>query len=405
MKKFLFLVFFPVVAAIIAVFAVHALKKDAHGVETTVEQGDSDAAMDVKAEAEAVANKTEAKVKPRVPAPAPLFQQLPVTSVVVRIDGHDTTKADILRDSKAIMTLYMNKARTTAVGRRERQIFIRNCYQAIGRKLNAAAVALYAKDHAISVPSNIVAECVHDFTRKYGVRSKKLKRWHTVDDLKYMLRENAGYVDRTIAEHARHIAVTNHIATAHPVVVTDKMIADRLASIARGNREAAQTNALIFAQATNVWKKIVGGKMTLEAAATKYSQDAYIDEGCEWGTFSLDQIADDPNLLMLLPTLKAGSITPPIESDNGLAIIRLDEISEDKKNYTFSRVFFQLPMFFDEETPDEARAHIHRELELDLIRKTLEDYRDRLKVEYPSGKELFAPGTAPLIIRNADMNP
>ena len=256
------------------------------------------------------------------------------------------------------MTLYMNKSRTTKIGPRERRIFARACYQSVARRLNAAAVARYADENALATSSNLVSECVRDFEQKYGVRSKKLKRWHTVDDLKYMLRENAGYVDRRIAEHARHIVVTNHIATAHPVVVTDKMVTERLASITKGNQEAAQTNALIFAQATNVWKKILGGKMTLEAAATKYSQDAYIDEGCEWGTFSLDQIADDPNLLMLLPTLKPCSITPPIESDNGLAIIRLDEMSEDKKNYTFSRIFFQLPMFFDEETPDEARATI-----------------------------------------------
>lgn len=342
--------------------------------------------------------------KKSVPLAPPLFETLSATSVVVRIDGREIAKSQVLRDAKSLMQLMMNKLRVTKMGRRERLIFAHSCRQSVPLALNAAAVARYAEQNGVEVSSNVLAYSTSDFTRRFGVRSKKLKRWHTVGDLKYMLGSNAGYVDRLISEHARLVAVTNAIVTAHPIEVTDALVEERLKLISKSNLEAAKTNALIFVQATNLWKQIASGAMSFDVAATNYSQDAYIADSAEWGSFSLDQIADDPQLFALVPTLGPGDITPPIESDNGLAIVRVDEQSVDKKTYTFSRIFFRLPMFFEEETPEEARANVKGELETELVRKTLEAERAKLKVEYPSGEPLFAEGSAPLSIKKGDLN-
>ena len=339
------------------------------------------------------------------PASPPLFQELPATSVVTRINGVDITKAYILRGAKAHMMLAMNKSRTTRIGRREGKMFVRDCQQTIPKLLNAAAVKAYAEENAVSVPSNVLAMCSRDFSRRYGVYSKKLKRWHTVDDLKYMLGANAWYLDQAILDHARYIAVTNAIISNGPIVITDTMVSNRIESIVRGNEIVAQTNALIYAHATNIWSQIVSKKIPFDVAATNYSEDVYIKNGSEWGTFSLDQIADDLKLLVMLPTLDIGGITPPIESDNGLAIIRVDERSDDRKTYTFSRIFFRLPMLYDVETPDEARETLRKEAELSLIRTKLEAQRAKLKVDYPCGAELFAEGSAPLAIKKGDLNP
>lgn len=303
------------------------------------------------------------------------------------------------------MTLQMNKSRTTRIGRRERKSFVQDCYQSIPRLINAAAVKAYAEENSVSIPSNVLADCTRDFSQRYGVYSKKLKRRHTVDDLKYMLGGNSWYVDQSVLEHARYIAVTNAIISAGSIDISDKMVSDRIKSIVRGNEIVAKTNALIYARATNVWSQIAQGKMSFDVAATNYSEDVYIKDGSEWGTFTLDQIADDLKLLVMIPTMEVGGITPPIESDNGLAIIRIDERSEDRKTYTFSRIFFRLPISYDVETPDEARETLIIEAKRDLVRTTLDAQRKKLKVEYPCGAELFAKGSAPLVIKKGDLNP
>ena len=127
--------------------------------------------------------------------------------------------------------------------------------------------------------------------------------------------------------------------------------------------------------------------MAFEDAASKYSEDEYIENGCEWGCFTLDQLQGESGVLALLPTIKPGDITPPIESDQGLAILRKDEDDNDK-TYSFSRVFFRLPYFYEEETPDQARAALHEQKCAGLVQSTIKENIEKLKIEYPDGTNL-----------------
>lgn len=335
--------------------------------------------------------------------PIPDFQNLAMTSVVVRIDGLDITKRDIVQNAKVLMTLTMNKSRHTKIGSAEQKLFSRQCR--LGRQIaeNRAIVSRYAQGHSLSNSHERVERIIRQVERQFGVRSKKLKRRHNLGDLKYMLGPNAGRLDAEIMARATYETVTNFILTTFPVIVTDVMISNRIASIVSYNQRMTVTNELVYARATNVWKRILQRELTFEQAATNFSEDVYIDIGCEWGTFSLDQLADDPSVLAILPSLKIGGVTPPLESDGGLAILRLDAI-EQGKNYTFSRVFFRLPMFFDQETQEEAAACLKRQMEMDLVRRKLEETRAKMRFEYPCGTNLFANGSALLRITKEDLS-
>ena len=311
------------------------------------------------------------------------------SSVVVCIDGQPLTRRDVVRNGKVMLTLNMNKMRRTKIGKKDWEYLSRYCAEAAKREVGRAAVRRYLADHRLTPDSNVVARLTRAFVRRYGVKSKKLKRWHTVDDLKYMLGTNAFRVDAEIRDRVDYATVTNAILAANPVVVTEPMVQKRLKEIADYNARAAATNAVVFARATNVWQKIVGKEITFEDAAKAYSEDAYLAYGYEWGLFTREQLSDEAEVLKLLPTLKVGDVTPPVESDGGLAILRMDA-SDDPDNVAFSRVFFRLPMFYTQETPAEARTALKEELSRELISETLKDVASKLKIEYPDGPNVFS---------------
>ena len=311
------------------------------------------------------------------------------SSVVVCIDGQPLTRRDVVRNGKVMLTLNMNKMRRTKIGKKDWEYLSRYCAEAAKREVGRAAVRRYLADHRLTPDSNVVARLTRAFARRYGVKSKKLKRWHTVDDLKYMLGTNAFRVDAEIRDRVDYATVTNAILAANPVVVTEPMVQKRLKEIADYNARAEATNAVVFARATNVWQKIVGKEITFEDAAKAYSEDAYLAYGCEWGLFTREQLSDEAEVLKLLPTLKVGDVTPPVESDGGLAILRMDA-SDDPDNVAFSRVFFRLPMFYTQETPAEARTALKEELSRELISETLKDVASKLKIEYPDGTNVFS---------------
>ena len=314
------------------------------------------------------------------------------SSVVVCIDGQPLTRRDVVRNGKVMLTLNMNKMRRTKIGKKDWEYLSRYCAEAAKREVGRAAVRRYLADHRLTPDSNVVARLTRAFARRYGVKSKKLKRWHTVDDLKYMLGTNAFRVDAEIRDRVDYATVTNAILAANPVVVTEPMVQKRLKEIADYNARAEATNAVVFARATNVWQKIVGKEITFEDAAKAYSEDAYLAYGYEWGLFTREQLSDEAEVLKLLPTLKVGDVTPPVESDGGLAILRMDA-SDDPDNVAFSRVFFRLPMFYTQETPAEARTALKEELSRELISETLKDVASKLKIEYPDGTNVFSSAT------------
>lgn len=322
---------------------------------------------------------------------------------VVRIDGHALTKREVLRNGKAMLTLNMNKMRRTKVGRKDWDYLTRYCADAAEREIGRAAVRRYIRDRGLTPDSNTVARLTRAFERRYGVKSKKLRRWHTVDDLKYMLGKNGFRVDAEIRDRIDYATATNDILKTHPVVVTDGQVRARLQEIADYNVRARATNAVVFAQATNVWRQIADKRISFEDAAKKYSEDAYIADGCEWGLFTRDQLSDETELLKALPSLKVGDVTPPIESDGGLAILRMDE-SDTPENVALSRVFFRLPMYFTEESPAEARAELMGRLERERISETLKGIAKKLKIDYPDGTNVFSSGGSPVVITPAEFS-
>jgi len=281
----------------------------------------------------------------------------------------------------------MNKLRKTKIQKREIMALERYCKGAVDREIGRKAVARYVSEKNLTIPTNVLKRTTRRFEAQYGAYSRKLKRRHNINDLKYMLGKNAFFADEMIQEMAIYEVMTNDVVQSADVVITDEMVKERQEQIKKANARAAATNACVFAKATNVWQKIVSKELTFEDAASEFSEDEYINESCEWGCFTRDQLEGDEAVLALLPTIKDGDITPPVESDGGLAILRKDEDDNDK-TYSFSRVFFRLPYFYDEETPEQSRAALRELKKVELIRNAIQNNIAKLKIEYPDGTNI-----------------
>lgn len=322
-----------------------------------------------------------------VPSNSKVLQTNRSEVVAVRIDGKDLTRSEILRNGKVILQLNMNRARQKNIRKREVQALEKYCRTAVSREIAKAAVERYIKDRDIQVSTSIISQVTKRFESQYGVMSMKLRRRHKINDLKYMLGKNARCLDEMIMETARFAAMTNDVIKSTNIDISSEEVEKRLKSIKDGNEKVIAITKDIYEKATNVWKKILAKELTFEAAATKYSEDEYISDGCEWGCFTRDQLDGEDALLALLPNLKAGDITPPLDSDAGLAIIRKDPDDNDK-TYSFSRVFFKLPYFYEEETNEQARDVLIKRKQVELIKKVLDENTAKLKIDYPDGTNM-----------------
>ena len=326
----------------------------------------------------AVSKIAQAKAEPRDDSP-----------VVAIINGRTITRKDVVRSAKVMLTLNMNKLRHTQVGKREKAFLSRYCTGAVKREVGREAVRVYLAEQKLKPTDVALKAAERQFTKTYGVRSKKLKRWHTIDDLKYMLGKNSFRLDREIEDLASFTTATNHLLTTHPVVVTDEDVQTEIKRVRDYNLTAGATNAFVFAEATNVWRDVQAKKISFEDAAAKFSQDMYISEGCEWGSFTADQLGSEETALKAhLQKMSAGEVTPPVESDGGLAIVRLDE-RDSEQIMTLSRIFFRLPMFFDVPSEEQARQDLKTRRELQVVNDTFEGLAKKFAIEYPNGKNPF----------------
>lgn len=185
----------------------------------------------------------------------------------------------------------------------------------------------------------------------------------------------------------------NRMRKATPSAVTDEEVQEMFDKIALMNSVAAATNELVYARATNVWMRLERGEMTFAEAAEDYSEaeDETTTAG-EWGSFSmrdLDILGNEQALIDRLPKMKAGDITDPIESDNGLAIIMLVGVHREPTGmgqgetamYQLSRVFFRLPMFTDVPTFAELKESLSKHKVDTAVQRKLQRLAEASRIE------------------------
>jgi len=200
---------------------------------------------------------------------------------------------------------------------------------------------------------------------------------------------------RTLENRVAVEAVGEAVRKWHAANKPAKVTAEELARYRKRQRDynsrAAATNALVYVAATNVWRKIQGKSLSFEEAVSKFSTEEGKSDNGEWGDFQLDYFKDEPLVRAAIEALQPGQFTPPLESDNGLAIIRLDNRQQQDGGavYSLSRIFFHLPEFYPELDDATFAAQIREARQNRLFNDFVTELARKLKVVYPNGEKIF----------------
>jgi len=166
------------------------------------------------------------------------------------------------------------------------------------------------------------------------------------------------------------------------------------------NNMASATNALIWAKATNVWNQIKSGADFAELVAEHSEDEGSSDDGGTWGVFRLSDLSGDGNLAKIVSALDVGAVSAPVEADNGLNIVKLVDVVDERGEpvsgarigdlrYELARIFFRLPEIYEIPARDEAARLIHEAATDRAARKFVQGLIANDGAEFPVGTEIF----------------
>lgn len=273
--------------------------------------------------------------------------------VIVSVDGGVLRQSEIDRMVALTQKLASMRKRKMAKGELDR-IGKKAALEAMPFFVQKRLYSRYLQAHGLSVSSNSIALYQKRMAKSFRVKNiEALKKKLSKDESELLDVINVGRL--TIMEAKKHIVAKAGIKVSAEEI--DKVIN----GIKRANELAMATNRLVYAHATNVWEQIKSRKITFEEAVSDFSEEEVLSEGGEWGMFSKDMLKDEVPLMKILENAKAGDITPPIESDNGLAIIRISSLPTDEDaNYHIARIFFRLPRMYEEPSRSEVEQGLKK---------------------------------------------
>lgn len=203
---------------------------------------------------------------------------------------------------------------------------------------------------------------------KYGDLRKKVRPYETE-------------LDEYVRARACEVVARAHILEVNPTNLPPNWAAEQLERVKAYNERMALTNALVHARATNVWEQLKSGGDFKELARryTEVSMEA--KDGGEWGQLELRQLEPDDELVEWAKKLKVGEFSPPIHGDNGLMILRIDEMKGE--DFMFSRIFFRLPMFVEVQSPESMEKRKRQMLREETFNRVYKGLVKKAKIVRP----------------------
>ncbi|MBR1871455.1 MAG: peptidylprolyl isomerase [Kiritimatiellae bacterium] len=272
----------------------------------------------------------------------------------------------------------------------------------------------FRKQNAVHLRSTLIKTAV-----PYFVRRELLIKYARVGGYEPSEEDRAAYINKTLAlYHAKSLdAIAAKLEPAQAELFRTDLEKDLLAytaeqamlrtialnvteeeldtiskRIEKIHESAVLTNALVYATATNVWKQIEDEDITFEEAVDDYSEADDTSHGGEWNEFTLADLADlgeSRTVLDLVQTMETGEVSAPVESDNGLAILKLNGkgmMEQPGKKpiptYKLARIFFRLPEL-ELPTREELRAEIEKKRTADAFKKKLDAIAASSRIETP----------------------
>ena len=307
-------------------------------------------------------------------------------SVLIRCGTNELTMADVTRQAD----LFAKMMQFAMPGKGQLK-----ANSAIVARVLSSSVRAFPVDCAIAAfaATNNIAPSAKDISlmRKNVMHGAKQDFISWSSFAKKFTADELATLESRIWKDALIDVVRRWHSANYPVRMSDEEIAKCRTIQREYNALASATNDATFALATNVWKEIKAG-MAFEEAVERYSNDENETEHGEWGDFRIDYFNDNPVLKAVVEKLEVGEISQPVEGDNGLMILRLDDRQTNDGGlsiYSLSRVFLHLPEFYPELDDASFKAEILKARQDKMFGDFVNDLAKKLPVSYPSGEAIF----------------
>lgn len=313
------------------------------------------------------------------------FGGLPDDAAIITVDGRSLTKGEFSSWVALRRTLVSRAARKG--GKPDPRLL-----ESVEKLMLASVtndfprecvLAEYAKNRKIVAKENDVLQCRRGFLKSAGMQGTQWDK--AVAAFPPGQRETIG---RRVAAEALSRAVAAKWREDNEPLAAPSEIDRLYKRYLEYNKACAASNTLIWAKATNIWKRAASGE-AFRKLQEKFDEDEYKSDDGEWGVFTAENFAGDDDLQKFWPDMSPGWISPPVEGDNGLMVLKVLAVDGPRKK--LARIFLHLPLFLEETDKEALAKEVRSARLLSEYNKFVSGLVEKAKIEYPNGTEIFGP--------------
>lgn len=317
-------------------------------------------------------------------------------AVVVRVGVLSYSAEHLRRDTEACLSTYLSKAKGRKSVREKETEKIRSRAEArsLAAEINYMLVSSSARGRGLKPSERELKKVKDDYSVSYFGKKGRFEELSSVlpqEDFK------------VLCDQAQKIAVVNTFADrqyAEKYRVSEQDVATAWTNVVAHNTFADATNACLSATAHDLVRKARAGE-DFARLADCYSQDEDKEPGgVVPGLHKEDYAADKPSVWAAISALKPGEVTEPLDSDDGLAIFKLDSVSPcrcsgeesaEEKDYHLRRIVFHRALKYPYETADDLVVELNAQKKKQMWRQVITDLTAEHPLSFPLGFDCFSP--------------
>ena len=158
-------------------------------------------------------------------------------------------------------------------------------------------------------------------------------------------------------------------------------------------KEADATNAVLFVTASNIVRRVRAGD-DFKKLADQFSQDMNSDDNAYIAQTKYDDFDNErPGVKAAIMRLRVGEVSDPLDSDEGIAIYRLDNkaITEDGEGLKLQRITLHRMLKYDYDDKDALATDLRKQSTEAMRRTAITNMLSRVSFKFPSGFDEFTP--------------
>ena len=281
---------------------------------------------------------------------------------------------------------------------RDSVLVVAKIYELAKHKVSSKAFNVWANRTAMRISRKLVSVMLIDGELdRIGFKATPESDAETLDRYRRMTRTKAATVDEMArqfgdlkdffrAQFNRESRFSAYMDSKGLDEVSDRELVRFYRTASNRYEQCQQINKTAYARANEAWERLNKGE-SWDNVATNYTEDAliektYADNWQNWMVVGIDKVTP-PELAMALKPLKKGDFTKPIMTEEGLAIVRVNDV--DEVSYDLARILIRSAI--DYEIPDRETAVkvIRRHKREEFQEKLVEDLKKKTNVEFPLG--------------------